>query len=156
MTTEQANASKATAVQVKSVALLDESEKLLLQEAEKSIASSIDTAKEFCKTLIGFNSGAIPIYFAVLKFLGSDITSAKSAFAPLGVLPPVLFLMSVMFLAAVLMPQRFSIRPVTLIKDYRQLRSRLFTRLWYGMIVGFGLYVVGLLLAIVAFITLIL
>ncbi len=155
MKSEQSNTT-ATLVQVKSVAPLDESEKLLVQEAESAIISSIDSAKEFCKALIGFNSGAIPIYFVVLKFLGSESVSAKSVFAPLGILPPVLFLLSILILASVLIPQRFSIRPLTLLKDYRRLRSQVFNRLWYGMIWGFGLYAIGLLSAIIVFIVIML
>jgi hypothetical protein len=67
------------------------------------IRSSRSTAIDFCKTMIGISVGAIPVYFAVLKFLGFATTKQ----AQLGlwfVLPPLVYLIGLIAFVLALRP----------------------------------------------------
>ena len=143
-------------IQVISVGALDESDKLLLEEAEIAITSSIDTARDFCKTLIGFGSGSIPVYFGILKYLGVEQVAVNSLESRISILPPILFLIGIILSTMTLIPKRFSVRPVVILADYKRLRNRVATTLRRGVMFGSASYVLGLSTAIFVFIRLLL
>jgi len=135
MENERAAHSSVIKASVISVKQLDESDRLVLEEAERSLVSSIDSAKDFCKTLAGFSSGAIPIYFAILKLMGIENAASQSQYilVLLSVLPPLFFLFSIVTLAVVLVPEKYVLRPTTIIRDYRRIREQVFMRLRHGI-----------------------
>jgi hypothetical protein len=141
-------------IQVVSVSRLDESDKLLLGEAESTITSSIETARDFCKTLIGFSSGSIPVYFGILKYLGVEQIAVNSLESRIGILPPIFFLASIILSTITLIPKRFSVRPVVILTDYKQVRNRIASTLRRGIIFGSIAYVLGLSAAVFVFIML--
>lgn len=143
-------------VQITSVSALDESDKLLLEEAESAITSSVDTARDFCKTLIGFCSGSIPVYFGILKYLGIEQLGANTLESRISLLPPILFLTSIILSTMILIPKRYSVRPAIILTDYRRLRNRVAGTLRLGIIFGSTTYVLGLAIAIFVFIRLLL
>ncbi len=138
-------------IQVVSVSRLDESDKLLLGEAESTISSSIETARDFCKTLIAFSSGSIPVYFGILKYLGVEQMATASLESRISILPPILFLVSIILSTITLIPKRFSVRPVVILTDYKQVRNRIASTLRQGIILGSVAYVLGLSAAVVVF-----
>jgi hypothetical protein len=138
-------------IQVISVGALDESDRLLLEEAGNAITSSIDTARDFCKTLIGFSSGSIPVYFGILKYLGVEQVAMSSLESRTSIIPPILFLASIILSTMTLIPRRFSVRPVVILDDYKPLRKRVATALRRGIIFGSVAYVLGLSVAIFVF-----
>lgn len=141
-------------IKVKSVGTLDESDKLLLEEAEGAIVSSIDAARDFCKTLIGFSSGSIPVYFGILKYLGLEQIDTNSLQSRISILPPVLFLGCIVLLTIALVPRRFSVRPTVILYDYRRVRKSIIGVLRRGIIYGSATYIAGLSLAIFIFLEL--
>jgi hypothetical protein len=143
-------------IQIVSVSKLDESDKLLLEEAHSIIVSSIETGRDFCRTLIGFSSGSIPVYFGILKYLGVDQLAVNSLESRISILPPILFLVSIILSAVTLIPKRFSIRPVVILTDYKGVRNHIATTLRLGIIYGSATYVLGLSVAILVFIRLLL
>ncbi len=62
------------------------------------------TAVDFCKTMITASIGAVPIYFALLKYLGAE-AAASSILSRIGGLPPLLFLISTIIFALALRPR---------------------------------------------------
>jgi hypothetical protein len=67
------------------------------------IRSSRPVALDFCKTMIGISVGAIPVYFAVLKFLGLE-TMSQGNTAALIILPPLLYLVGLIAYVLALRP----------------------------------------------------
>jgi hypothetical protein len=67
------------------------------------IRNSRALALDFCKTMIGISVGAIPVYFAVLKFLGLETINQRQLDA-LIILPPLLYLVGLMAYVLALRP----------------------------------------------------
>lgn len=141
-------------IQVVSASTLDESDKLLIKEAEDVVTSSLNTATDFCKTLIGLDSGAIPVYFAIMKYLGVDQIPVNSFESYISMLPPVFFLLSIILSSIALIPRRFSVHPIAILTDYKRIRNSRASVLKWGIISGSIFYILGLIGAIFVFIQL--
>jgi hypothetical protein len=110
------------------------------------IKTSRAAALDFAKTMMTASSAAIPVYFAVLKYLGSE----KLADSPLGrvsVLPPVLFLLAVAIFAVALRPRLAEVS-ATDFADFRAQRLRRLDRFVTGGLIAF---VSALFLSLVVF-----
>jgi hypothetical protein len=72
---------------------------------------SRDVAIDFCKTMLSASTGGIPLYFAVLKYLGFEKISdiAVSRFA---VVPPMLFLSAAILYVLALRPRHELVTPL--------------------------------------------
>jgi hypothetical protein len=108
------------------------------------IKGSRAIATDFCKTLLTASSGAIPVYFAVLKYLGVE-TARGSWFAMIGIVPPLLFLSAIIVFAMALRPR---LAPVTE-QEFAEFRARRLAQLNRFLIIGLGLFAAGIVLAIV-------
>jgi hypothetical protein len=110
------------------------------------VKASRATALDFAKTMLTASSSAIPVYFAVLKYLGSE-KLADSAAGRLSVLPPVLFLLAVAIFAAGLRPRLAAVTP----DDFVQFRADRMRQLDRFVSAGLLAFVVALLLASIIF-----
>ena len=77
------------------------------KEAMEFVKSSLDIARDFCKTMLKISLGAIPLFFAVLKYIGSESTNNMSA-TLIGLIPVSFFLISAVFYVIGLRPQVFT------------------------------------------------
>jgi len=88
-------------------------------------------------------TGAVPVYFAVLKYLGADAVGG-SWFSRIGALPPLLFLAAAIVFALALRPRFASVKQADF-ADFRTARLRQLNR---DILAGLALFATGVLLAI--------
>ncbi|GAB2658907.1 hypothetical protein GCM10009743_38930 [Kribbella swartbergensis] len=74
------------------------------EEYAEWVTASRTIGLDFGKTMLTTSSGAVAVYFAVLKYLGTSELS-RSFSGVLSVLPPVLFLLAAAVFAAALRPK---------------------------------------------------
>lgn len=111
------------------------------------LESSRGIGIDYGKSMITISSGAVAVYFAVLKYLGADTFSD----APVGVvsaLPPILFLAATAVFAAALRPRLASVSRAGF-PTFREERLRRLNRL---LVAGTSLFLLALTLALVVFI----
>jgi hypothetical protein len=107
------------------------------------IKASRSIALDFCKTMLTAATGAIPVYFAVLKYLGAEAAST-TWFGRIGALPPILFLVATVMFALALRP-RFALVPQAAFAEFRGARLQ---QLNAFMFTGLALFAAAILLAI--------
>ena len=73
-------------------------------EFEDWVRGSRTVATDFCRTMLTTASGAIPVYFAVLKYLGTERLEGSLG-SKASILPPVLFLGAIVLFALALRPE---------------------------------------------------
>lgn len=82
--------------------------KTLLQAAESDFAEWIKNSRsvsiDFCKIMLTLSTGAIPIYFTMLKYMGFENIS-NITFAKIGILPPIMFLVAAVLFVLALRPR---------------------------------------------------
>ncbi len=103
------------------------------------IKNSAATARDFGKTMVATASGSVPIYFAVLKYLGFD--RVGQAWNQLTVIPPFLLLASVILFALALRP---SLLDVTR-EQFQEVRRRRLQRLNKYILAGTFLFCVSMI-----------
>jgi hypothetical protein len=113
------------------------------QEYTDWIKASRATAVDFCKTMLTAATGAIPVYFAVLKYLGAEAANA-SWFSRIGALPPVLFLVAAVVFALALRP-RFALVAQATFAEFRASRLRQLNTFLFA---GLAVFAAAILLAI--------
>ena len=74
------------------------------------VKNSRKVAFDFCKTMLSTSTGAIPIYFAVLKYIGFE-KIGQTALGKFTVLPPVLFLLAAILYVLALRPRYDAVAP---------------------------------------------
>ncbi|TVR84952.1 MAG: hypothetical protein EA409_00165 [Saprospirales bacterium] len=79
---------------------------------EEWTKKSRDIALDFCKTMLSTSTGSIPIYFAILKYIGFE-KIGSTILSKFAVLPPILFLAAAIFYLFGLRPQYESVAPQT-------------------------------------------
>ena len=110
------------------------------------VKSSRATALDFAKTMLTASSAAIPVYFAVLKYLGAE-KLADSTSGRISVLPPIVFLLAVAIFAAGLRPRLAAVTP----DDFVRFRADRMRQLDRYVSAGLIAFVVALLLASIVF-----
>jgi hypothetical protein len=113
------------------------------QEYADWIKTSRATAVDFCKAMLTAATGAVPVYFAVLKYLGAE-TLGGSWLSHVGAAPPLLFLAAAIVFALALRPRLAWIKAADF-TDFRTMRLRQLNR---DILVGSALFAGGILLAI--------
>ena len=109
--------------------------------------ASRQTATDYCETMLTTSTTAIPVYYAILKYIGID-KIGTSFVALVGVIPPLLFLTAVILFVLALRP-RFATLTVTEFATFRAERLR---RLDQYITIGTIAFVIGVGLAIALFI----
>ena len=84
-------------------------------------------------------TAAVPVYFAVLKYLGAEAVGGTT-FSRVGVLPPLLFLAAAIIFALALRP-RFAWIKHADFADFRMTRLKQLNR---AMLVGLAVFAVGI------------
>ncbi len=93
-----------------------------MAEMSEWVKNSRAIAVDFCKMMVTAALGAIPVYFAILKYLGLD--TFKKTGQQFYIIPPVLFLISMLLYMLGLKPKFDSISPGEF-TAFRQKRLRL-------------------------------
>jgi hypothetical protein len=107
------------------------------------IKSSRTTALDFCKTMLTASTGAIPVYFAVLKYLGTESASG-SWFGRVAAIPPLLFLSAAIVAALALRPRFALVAP----GDFGEFRAGRLRQLNRDLLIALTLFSGGVLIAI--------
>lgn len=110
------------------------------------IKNSRNTAIDFCKTMLSSSTGAIPVYFVVLKYIGFDKIT-NTPFARAGILPPIMFLVAAVLFILALRPRFENIAQ----KDFATFRARRLTQINRFIIMGTLTFGGAIALAIVLF-----
>ncbi len=123
-----------------------------LYEAGKSILTdSLETGREFCKSMIGISTGAIPIYLGILTFMLPEKYKLGFAAGVLIALPAIGFLVAALLFVIGYLPVSGEIS-LNDVDEIDQERSRIIRHrvkfIWFG----FGLFTVSTLSAIWAII----
>lgn len=108
--------------------------------------SSRTTAMEFCKTMLTTSTGAIAVYFAVLKYLGVERIGG-SLLARVGIVPPLLFLTASICFALAMRPRLATLSEA----EFAGFRAQRLTRLDRYITVGTVLFAAGMCIAIMLF-----
>lgn len=111
---------------------------------EEWAKKSRDIALDFCKTMLSASTGGIPIYFAVLKYIGFEKISG-TALSKLSILPPVLFLLAAILYVLALRPRHELVAP----SDFNAFRKRRLEQLNQFIIRGTATFIGAVGLAIV-------
>ncbi|MFI6371103.1 hypothetical protein [Streptomyces sp. NPDC050546] len=95
--------------------------------------ASRTTALDFCRTMLATSSGAIPVYTAVLNYVG--IKGISGSFAGrLSVLPMILFLLAGVAFILALVPTLATVSDERGFREFRDRRLRLLDRyIWTGV-----------------------
>ncbi len=112
------------------------------------MSSSSANAREFCKTMLTILTGAIPVFFAILKYLGID-RPTPTVPGWMGILPSGAFLAAIVLLILALRPQYLA---VDTLAEFSEIRSHRFEQMNRFIVAGTIFFVVGVLLAILIFI----
>jgi hypothetical protein len=107
------------------------------------IKASRATAIDFCKLMLTTSMGAIPVYFAVMKYVGFE-TATTSWTSLTIVAPPLLFLLAVLTFSSALRPRFVEIEQINF-SEFRAVRLK---RLDYLMLAGLAILSIGILLSI--------
>jgi hypothetical protein len=125
-------------------------DKVLEDELTNWVKSSGDTARDFSKTMITTATGAIAVYFAVLKYLGADTAATtKGLIAGLGITASIAFLVSAGLFVVGMQPH------YARLSDWQGfLKNRDDRLIWMSrfIISGTVVFALGIICAIVSFI----
>jgi len=143
--------SLAEVVEVQDVVAITPHSEALYEAGKQMLIDSISTGREFCKTMIGTSTGAIPIYIAILTFiLPEDFILGVAGGVTIAV-PAIGFLLATTLFSAGYLPAtgKFSLDIIDEIEKERDriIKSNLHF-IWYGL----GAFIVSTLLAIWAII----
>jgi hypothetical protein len=120
----------------------------MANEYSEWVKASRPNAIDYCKTMLTSSTGAIPIYFVLLKYFGIEKMD-KSFAARIAVVPPLMFLAaSILFMLAI--RPRHSMMTES---DFATIRARRLRRLNAYIIVGSILFVVGICATIILIFT---
>jgi hypothetical protein len=111
-------------------------------EYSEWMKASRATAIDFCKSMLTAATGAVPLYIAVMTYLGP--ARGGAIFAQLRVLPPLLFLAAAASYALALQP-RFGLVTAEAFAAFRRRRLEQLNRC---ILIGSALFGIGLLLTI--------
>ncbi|MCW6157950.1 MAG: hypothetical protein LVQ63_00485 [Thermoplasmatales archaeon] len=89
---------------VVSVSPLSSSEEEYITAAENQAGKSFDVLRTFASIMISVQSGFIAVYFAILKFIGIGAAIGTSFLPSVLILPPVFFVIGIVFFIFVALP----------------------------------------------------
>ena len=118
------------------------------KEFEEWVSSSAASAREFCKTMLTISTGAVPIFFTVLKYIGVEQASTPRL-AWFGICPPSLFLISSILFIFALRPQYSTIASLLAFEKFRKERLQKMNRY---IRIGVGVFILAVFLAILIFV----
>jgi hypothetical protein len=141
------------------IGLVQDTLSLVLSSEQQSsdLSEFLDWAKnsrsiaiDYCKIMLSTSTGAIPIYFAIQKYIGFEKISELSI-ARAGIIPPVMFLASSILFAIAIWPQYATITET----EFTAFRAKRLNQLNQYIRAGTILFVISVCVAIIlCFITL--
>ena len=126
-------------------------ESIVNMELQEWVKASPAIARDFCKQMLSTTTAAIPVFFAVLKYLGVDKATVQFP-AWIGILPPSLFLLSAILFILTLRPQYFEAIGV---EAFTRIRTRRIQTMNWLILIGTALFIIGAGLAIGDFVYLV-
>lgn len=109
---------RAASVEISST-VLSPHELAILESGKKLYEEAIDSGREFGKSMIEISMGAIPIYFAVVKYFLVDVANVAVTLKILLAIPPLLFLLSSVLFIISFLPKL----KVISLDDLKEVRS---------------------------------
>lgn len=123
--------------------------KALYEAGKVILADSLNAGREFCKSMIGTSTGAIPIYLGILAFIFPEHYSWELLGGALVILPPLGFLISSIIFVFGYMPSGGAIS-LDVIEEIENERNRLIRHRRHFVRWGIALFSISTLLAIIS------
>jgi hypothetical protein len=117
------------------------------EELKEWRKTTVATLRTYATTMLTTSSGAVAVYFAVLKYLGWEQANFGTPVVVLTVAPPVLFLAAAGTFALGLRPSLTYVER----SEYAEFRARRVEQMHWRAGIGTLLYVTALLLAVLTF-----
>jgi len=134
-------------VTIESISKLTPHNEALYEAGKKLLTESITVGRDFCKSMISINTGAIPIYLGILVFLLPEDYLLGVVRGMIIIIPPLLYLLATIIFAFGYLPRtsEFSLDIVDEIAEERQLAI---TRMKWLIYVGFSCFSIATIVAI--------
>ncbi|RDJ30993.1 MAG: hypothetical protein DWQ18_04660 [Crenarchaeota archaeon] len=141
-------------IKVNSTSALNPEDKALLKFGEEILVKSVETAKEFAKTMITLITGLFAAYFAILKFLGAEtiLDEPVQDLIIVGI-PPILFIISILTFVLSLMPASGKMS-LNRLEDIKKIRDDSLNFKRKSIIAGTIFFIIGLVIMLIVNITL--
>ncbi|RDJ37773.1 MAG: hypothetical protein DWQ19_04885 [Crenarchaeota archaeon] len=141
-------------IKVNSTSALNPEDKALLKFGEEILVKSVETAKEFAKTMITLITGLFAAYFAILKFLGAEtiLDEPVQDLIIVGI-PPILFIISILTFVLSLMPASGKMS-LNRLEDIKKIRDDSLNFKRKSIIAGTIFFIIVLVLMMIMNITL--
>jgi hypothetical protein len=122
-------------------------EQMVQADFAEWVKASASVPREFCKLMLSTTLAAIPVFYAVLSYLKFDVTIPL--WGPIiGVMPPVLFLISAIMFTLAIQPQQ---RALSTVEEFEHYRTQRLQRMNLFIGLGSTVFVVGVIVAIAAY-----
>ncbi|NWL16375.1 hypothetical protein FHG08_11800 [Pseudoalteromonas sp. Scap03] len=115
----------------------------ILNAGSRLLSESIETGREFCKSMISFSIAAIPAYIGLLKLFIPKDTLISSIVSPIWLLPILLFILSASIFVFGYLPVRKLVSLELPDAIENAIEKQINRRFWLGVI-GFVLLCVGI------------
>lgn len=127
--------------------VLGPKDEALLKFGENTFINSLDTLRDFAKTMITIITGLFATYFAILKFLGIDNIQADKAdlLHNLIGLPPIFFILSILSFVITIIPVTGKVS-IESLQSVEKFRNTLFNFKIGSSACGISLFIIGLTL----------
>lgn len=139
------NKEQKTSVELEKVTDISPHNKALYEAGKKLLVDSVDVGREFCKFMSTTAIGAIPIYIALLKLVLPKDYSLQSTNEVLFLVPPILFLISVVVFVIGYFPQKGTLS-LDLPSEIERERSETIRRRYGYSLFAFSVFCAGILL----------
>jgi hypothetical protein len=123
-----------------------EADPVLDREYDQWVAGSAGTAREYSRTMLTTALSAIPVFYAVLQYVGFGRVT-RGPIRLIGLLPPVLFLLSAALFVAALRPRVSLVSRV----DFAAWRANRFTEMNRWIRWGTAVFAAGVLTSLASF-----
>jgi len=145
------NKNKQETIKVEAVSELTPHNEAIYEAGKKLLAESITVGREFCKSMISINTGAIPIYLGILVFLLPDGYLLGFQRGIVIVIPALLYLLAAIIFAFGYLPRtgEFSL---DLIDEIARTRRIAITQMKRFIYAGFFCFIVATIMAIMVII----
>lgn len=120
--------------------------KAVLAAGEATLVSSIETTRDFCKSMITISFSSVPVYLALLKIFSTENTTIPTIFGPWWVVPVALSLFSSCAAMIGYLPGKKLIS-LELPDELEHFIKKAANRRFYSGVIGFVLLVSSILVA---------
>lgn len=133
---KKASVSGTEPVSVHNIALYEAGKKLLIE--------SIDAGKDFIKFMITLSVSMVPVYFALLRYIGLNEMGFHEGLSIISLIPPIFFLLAIVSYVSGYFPrtEKFSLE---IIDQIRKVRDKFIKTRKKFILFGTSLFILGLL-----------